>query len=110
MYCTKGLKGREAGGGDRDKLLSPIKSFQWHASQIASYDWLSNSWPSRGETVFTNRRGQGRITGALKPAASGRWTLSALEGSSSRGRKTLISNLRCLAAIPNPGKGSKKSL
>ena len=32
------LPRRKAGGGDRDKLLLPIKSFQWHASQIASYD------------------------------------------------------------------------
>ena len=48
---------------------------------------------------------QWRTTCAPKPAALGRWGSSAWEGSSSRGRKTLTLNLRCLAAISNHGKG-----
>ena len=73
--------------------------------QIAS-DNKSTLQPARGETAHTDgRKGNRRVSGALKPAASGRWdSLTYLLGCSSRGRKTLISNLCCLVDYLRTGK------
>ena len=99
-----------AGGGSGDKLPLPIKCSQWspiaseNQVQLLAFPCGLATIPSG--TVSTNRRrGKKRATGASKPDASSRWGSSTLVGSSSRRRKTPISNLRCLAAIPTHEKG-----
>ena len=75
--------------------------------QIASDK--STLQPARGETAHTDgRKGDRRVSGALKPAASGRWdSLTYLLSCSSKGRKTLISNLCCLVDYLRKGKAKR---
>ncbi|KAI8505331.1 hypothetical protein Bbelb_174400 [Branchiostoma belcheri] len=59
-----------------------------------------HAWP----TGVWTRPGAREPDPQLWANSTGRRSSLALEGSPSRGRKTLISNLRCLAAIPTLGK------
>ena len=86
MGCEAGLS---------QPLEVPLKACVSHSL------WQPSPTPASSRRNWHHQQEQGRrqVTGALKPVARGRWDSSALEGSSSRGRKTLIPNLRCLAAI-----------
>ena len=92
------------GSGTGDKLPALIKCSSWRASKIASENQVQLLACSCG---LISKPGGTAFTGALQPVASGRWGSTTCEGSSSRGRKTLISNLRCLAAFPFMGKASE---
>ena len=60
-----------------------------------------------GGTASTDRRrGEGGYPALQNQSLRADGGSSTWEGSSSRGRKTLISNLRCLAAYPATGKAS----
>ena len=76
----------------------------WLAPQTASINQVQLLACSRRNCFYWQEKGWRRISGALKPVAWGRWGSSAVEGSSPRGRKTLITNLRSLAGYPTAGK------